>query len=134
MATRHREQIMKRRSVGYFEGTDPAVLTSLVCDGCDTIPISNGLDNHGQHVRTLNEESKVDVLMGYLHKIQAPVDDETQAEDMFHICQSYQIPFLIIVPRELHKCARQQFEQCPEVVQFVDPADLLATTRTILEQ
>lgn len=124
---------MKRKSVGYFEGTDSAVLTSLICDGCDTIPISNGLDNHGLHVRMLNEDTKVDVLMGYLHKIHAPVGDETQAEDMFHICQTYQIDFLVIVPRELHDCARGHFQKCPDVVRFVDPADVLETTRKILK-
>ena len=125
---------MKRKSVGYFDGTDSAVLTSLVCQGYDTIPISNGLDNHGMHVRLLNEESRVDALLGYLHKIIAPDHAETQAEDMFHICQTYQIPFLIIVPGSLHECARAKFEVCPEVVEFVDPSDLLGAVRTILKE
>ena len=124
---------MNRKRVGYFEGTDSAVLTSLICDGHDTIPISNGLDNHGQFVRLLNEDTKVDVLMGYLHKIYAPEGDETQAEDMFHICQTYQIQFLVIVPRELHQCAHEKFEKCPEVVHFVDPSDVLDTARKMLK-
>ena len=128
-----REKTMKRKRVGYFEGTDPAVLSSLICDGCDTIPVSNGLDNHGQHVRLINEDTKVDVLMGYLHKIDAPLGDDTQPEDIFHICQTYQIQFLMIVPGELHDCAREKFEKCPDVVQFVDPADLLDTARKILK-
>ena len=123
---------MKRKTVGYFEGTDPAVLTSLVCDGCDTIPISNGLDNHGRHIRLLHQDNRVDVLIGYLHKIYAPIGDETQAEDMFHICQTYQIDFLVMVPRELHTCAREKFDKCPDVVQFADPSDVLATARKIL--
>ena len=123
---------MKRKRVGYFQGTDPAVLTSLICAGCDTIPISNGLDNNGLHVRQLNEDTKVDVLMGYLHKIYAPVGEETQCEDIIHICQTYQIPLLVIVPRELHDCAREKFQSCPEVVQFVDPSDLLATSKKVL--
>lgn len=122
---------MKRKAVGYFEGTDPAVLTSLVCDGCVTIPISNGLDNHGQYIRLLNEESKVDILLGYMHKIDAPIGYDTQAEDIFHICQIYQIPFLLIVPRDLHECARGKFAS-PSVVQYVDPSDLLETARKIL--
>ena len=63
----------------------------------------------------------------------APVGDETQAEDMFHICQTYQIQFLVIVPRELHDCARAVFEECPDVVQFVDPSDVLDTARQILQ-
>ena len=73
-----------------------------ICDGCDTIPISNGFDNYGQHIRLFNEENKVDLLIGYLHKIIAPVGAETQAADMVHVCEVYQIPFLVIVPKELH--------------------------------
>jgi hypothetical protein len=119
-------------TVGYFEGTDPSVLTSLICDGCNTIPISNGLDNHGQYVRLLNEVKKMDLLLGYMHKIVAPASYETQAEDVFHICQTYQIDFLVIVPRSLHDCARGRFTKFPEVVQFVDPGDLLDTARKVL--
>ncbi len=123
---------MDRKSVGYFEGTDPAVLTSLICDGCDTIPISNGFDNYGQHVRLFNEENKVSVLVGYLHKIIAPTGADTQAEDVLHVCEIYQIPFLIIVPEGLHDCARKSLQRWPDIVQFVDPARVLDEIRTIL--
>jgi hypothetical protein len=124
---------MKRKCVGYFDGVDPGVLTSLICDGFDTIPISNGIDNYGQHIRLFNEENKVSVLIGYLHKIYAPVGADTQAEDVFHICHTYQVPFLIIVPRDLHDAARSLFPKLPDVVRFVDPADLLETARQILK-
>ena len=125
---------MKRKNVGYFDGTDSAVLTSLICDGHDTLPISNGMDNHGKHIRLINEETKVDILMGYLHKIYAPLHEETMVNDMFHVCQTYQIPFLVIVPEELHDCAREKLEGMPSVARFVDPASLLATAREILGQ
>ena len=123
---------MNRKSVGYFEGTDAAVLTSLICEGCDTIPISNGFDNYGQHVRLFNEESKVDLLIGYLHKIIAPEGADTQADDVLHICEVYQIPFLIVVPDALHSCARQKLERWPDIVEFVDPARLLEEARRIV--
>jgi hypothetical protein len=123
---------MKRKSVGYFEGTDPAVLSSLICDGCDTIPISNGLDNYGQHVRLFNEENRVDLLIGYLHKVYAPVGAETQAEDIFHVCEVYQIPFIMIVPVGLHNFARQKFERWPDIVRLVDSSDVLEAARKIL--
>ena len=108
------------------------MLTSLICDGCDTIPISNGFDNYGQHVRLFNEENKVDLLMGYLHKIIAPIGADTQAEDILHVCEIYQIPFMIIVPAGLHQCARQKFERCPDIVQFVDSSDVLDAARKTL--
>ena len=77
-----------RKIVGYFDGTDSTLLTGLVCDGYDTVPISNGFDNHGMHVRIINNENKVDLLIGYVHKIFAP-EDSVQAggvtyEDIFH--------------------------------------------------
>ncbi len=123
---------MARKGIGYFEGTDPAVLTSLICDDCDTIPISNGFDNYGQHVRLFNEENKVDLIIGYLHKVIAPIGAETQAEDIMHVCDVYQIPFLVIVPEKLHRCARTHLERWPDVVEFVDPSKLLETARRIL--
>ena len=123
---------MNRKVVGYFEGTDPAVMTSLICDDCDTIPISNGFDNYGQHVRLFNVENKVDLMVGYLHKIIAPIGADTQAEDVMHVCEIYQIPFLVIVPQELHDCARRHLEHWPEMVQFVDPGALLEEARKIL--
>ena len=125
---------MVRKGIGYFEGTDPAVLTSLICDGCDTIPISNGFDNYGQHFRLFNEENKVDLIMGYLHKIIAPVGADTQVTDVMHVCEIYQIPFLVIVPEGLHACARQHLERWPALVQFADPAKLLDEARKILRR
>jgi hypothetical protein len=127
-----KEHTMKRKSVGYFDGIDPAVLTSLICEGFDTIPISNGYDNYGHHVRYLNEETKVDLLMGYLHKIYAPEDVETQIEDVFHICHTYQIPLLVVVPDRLHARALQKVDHWPEEVQLVDPSQIYETVRKIL--
>ena len=45
-----------RKRVGYFDGTNPGLLTAVICAGHDTIPIANGLDNHGQHARLINDE------------------------------------------------------------------------------
>jgi hypothetical protein len=28
-----------RKTIGYFEGTDPTLLTNLVCAGYDTLPV-----------------------------------------------------------------------------------------------
>jgi hypothetical protein len=124
---------MKRKSVGYFEGTDAAVLTSLICDGCDTIPISNGFDNHGRYIRLINEENKPDLIMGYLHKIYSPEVAETRFEDIAHICTTYRMPFLVLVPKALHDCAHKKLNEPHELFQFVDPAEALAAARKILK-
>ncbi len=93
-----------RNNVGYFEGTESALLTDLVCSGYDTVPISNGFDNHGMHVRIINNENHIDVLVGFVHKIYAS-DDDIQSggvvtyQDVFHVCKMFDIPLLLGVRR-----------------------------------
>ncbi len=126
-----------RKNIGYFEGTDSALLTDLVCNGYDTVPISNGFDNHGMHVRIINNENRIDVLVGYVHKIYAS-DDDVQSggvvtyQDVFHVCRTFDIPLVLAVHRELHDKARKLFTEIPDVVEFVDPQDMLSRVRDIL--
>ena len=116
---------MVRKAVGYFEGTDSRLLTQLIMLGYDTIPVSNGLDNHGKSVARINSEEKYDVLVGYLHKITAQDDDELQSQDIFHICRTYDIPLLLEVPTHLQERARQLLPDAPKIVEFLDPAETL---------
>ncbi len=125
-----------RKNIGYFAGTDPALLTDLVCEGHDTLPISNGFDNHGMHVRIINNENRVDVLVGYVHKIYAPDESLPSGavtyQDVFHVCRTFDIPLVLEVDAELHDQARALFSDIPPCVHFVDPADTLDKVRTIL--
>jgi hypothetical protein len=110
-------------------------LTSRVCDGHHTLPVSNGYDSHGRHVRLINEEKRYDLLIGYLHKILAPANSDfnyTSYQDIFHVCRTYQVPLLLEVPAELHEKARALFDAVPEIVQFVDPVDTIAVAKKIL--
>jgi hypothetical protein len=126
-----------RKVIGYFEGTDSRLLTDLVCDGYDTLPISNGFDNHGMHVRIINNENRVDVLVGYVHKIYSP-DGSTPGgavtyQDVFHLCRTFDIPLVLEVDRDLHDKARALFVNAPPGVRFVDPSETLKTVKKILE-
>ena len=124
-----------RKDVGYFEGTDSTLLTALVCEGYDTIPVSNGYDNHGRHVQLINQENKPDLLIGYVHKVFAPDDGDpnyTTYQDIFHTCRIHGVPVLLEVPRKLQAKARALFDDVPDVVQFVDPADMLKVALGIL--
>jgi hypothetical protein len=125
---------VSRKRVGYFEGTDSRLLTYLICHGYDTIPISNGLDGHGRYVRRINENNRLDLLVGYLHKIYGPDDVETQYQDVFHICRAFRMPLLLEVPRELQDRARALLEEIPREVRFVDPAEILDAALAILEE
>lgn len=125
-----------RKVVGYFEGTDSTLLTDLVCDGYDTVPISNGFDNHGMHVRIINNENRIDALIGYVHKVYAPEDGVSTGgvtyQDIFHVVGNFNIPLILEVHNGLQETARALFDNVPDVVQFVDPKDMLATIRDIL--
>ena len=116
---------MTRKSVGYFEGTDSTLLTHIIMNGYDTVPISNGLDHHGQSVAQLNSQTRHDLLIGYLHKIMAQDDDELQSGDIFHICKTYNVPLLLEVPRHLHEQARQLIPDAPGLVELLDPSETL---------
>jgi hypothetical protein len=128
---------MSRKRVGYFDGTDSRLLTALVCDGYDTIPVSNGRDNHGHQVRLINDKNRVDLLIGYLHKIIAP-DGEAREKgdiawgDLFHICRILEIPLLLEIPEPLQPKAIALLENPPDIVRLVDPADTLEVARTLL--
>ncbi len=124
-----------RKDIGYFEGTDSTLLTALVCEGFDTIPVSNGYDNHGRHVQLINHENKPDLLIGYVHKVFAPDDGDpnyTTYQDIFHTCRIYGVPVLLEVPRKLQEKARGLFQDVPDVVRFVDPDDMLKVATSIL--
>ncbi len=128
---------MTRKRVGYFDGTDSTLLTALVCAGYDTIPVSNGRDNHGKHVRLINDKNRVDLLIAYLHKIIAP-DGEAREEsdvifaDLFHICRILEIPLLLEVPEALQPTAIELLDNPPDIVKLVDPADTLRVARELL--
>lgn len=126
-----------RKTVGYFEGTDSTLLTDLVCDGYDTLPISNGFDNHGMHVRIINNENRVDVLVGYVHKIFAPQDDTPTGavtyQDIFHVCRTFQVPLILEVSTRLHEKARTLFGDIPDVVEFVDPSQMYPRVSELLK-
>lgn len=125
-----------RKTVGYFDGTDSSLLTALVCAGYDTIPVSNGRDNHGQHVRLINDLNRYDLLIAYMHKIFAPEEPQpgdATYQDVFHICRTYSIPLLVEVPKALQPKAREILGDPPDVVRFVDPADMFTVASEILE-
>ncbi len=116
---------MNRKVIGYFEGTDPVWLTSLIARGHDTLPVSNGYDGHGKNVRLFSAKDKVHAIIGYLHKVVAPPEWGTGTEDILQSCFTYGIPVLLAVPDELHRDARELLGKVAEKVRLVDPRDML---------
>ncbi len=123
---------MVRKSVGYFEGTDSLLLTSLICAGYDTLPVSNGVDHHGRNVRRINQQEKYDILIAYPHKLYAPVQYDLPYQDVFHICKTYGIPLLLEVPEHLKESAMRLMPDPPDVVEFLDPSEILERALALL--
>ena len=124
---------MKGKTIGYFEGTDAILLTSLTAQGSDTIPVSNGYDGHGKNVRLFNARDKVDVVIGYLHKVVVPKGWEVTTMDILHACVTYDIPVLLAVPCKLHSKAEKLLGKAAEHITLVEPSEMLEAVKEALK-
>jgi hypothetical protein len=136
------------KTVGYFDGTDSALLTELVANGFGTLPLANDWDGHGKSASHL-EPGVVDLIVGYLHKIVPPTRESERKEehpttnnigafrglsplDLLYPAKTYGIPVLVIVPAKYHEAAKQLLGEAAEFVTIVKPEDLEDKVREFL--
>jgi len=90
------------------------------------------------HVRIINNENRVDVLVGYVHKIYSAEGSTPPGavtyQDVFHVCRTFNIPLVLEVDADLHDKARALFVDAPPSVQYADPTETLSTVRRILDE
>ena len=113
-------------TVGYLEGTDPLVLTRLAARGVGTLPVSNGIDNHGKFITNISERDEIDVIVGYLHKITRTQQQGFFPRDLLQPCLDSGIPVLIVVPEADQLAAGQVLGLLGQEIEFVDPGRLRA--------
>ncbi|MHA3964276.1 MAG: hypothetical protein AM325_012150 [Candidatus Thorarchaeota archaeon SMTZ1-45] len=135
--------------VGYFEGTDSGVLTKIVASGFCTLPLANEWDGHGKNASHI-EPGQIDLIIGYLHKLLPPLgtceDENAKAApmgvdihrgfrpiDLLYPAKAYNIPVLVVVPRDYHKEAKDLLGEAAEFATIVTPEDLEKKVREILE-
>ena len=88
------------KTVGYLEGTDPEFLTKLVCMGYKTLPIGNDIDNHGKNIAFISIADKIDLIVGYLHKV-SPLPGMTKSlTDFLTPGIIHHISILLLAPKE----------------------------------
>jgi len=88
------------KTVGYLEGTDPDFLTKLVCMGYKTLPIGNDIDNHGKNIAFISIADKVDLIVGYLHKV-SPLPTMTKSlKEFLTPGIIHKITILLLAPKE----------------------------------
>ncbi len=136
------------KTVGYFDGTDSALLTELVVNGFGTLPLANDRDGHGKNASHL-EPGVVDLIVGYLHKIVPPIREPERKEehpttnslgtyrglspfDLLYPAKTYGIPVLVIVPAEHHGAAKEVLGEAAGFVTIVKPEDLKDKVRELL--
>jgi len=88
-------------TIGYFEGTDPVTLTRLAIKGVNTLPVSNGWDNHGKNINHITKEDKITAVIGYLHKVIPIQGMAITIKDILFTCNAYNIKIFLIAPADL---------------------------------
>jgi len=109
--------------LGYLEGTDPNLLTRVVLEGYETLPLSNGWDNHGKHLTLLNPADNISMVVGSFHKF-VRLEDMSIFNAMLATVKAYDIPVVFVVPKEYQDKAVKLVGDSDLKCKFVDPADL----------
>jgi hypothetical protein len=109
--------------IGYMLGTDPDVLTQLLLEGHETLPLSNGYDNHGKYITHLTTEDHISLIVGYLHKF-FPIASQFSMTDLLKSVKINKIPVIFIVPNEMHDKADKLVANKGIDYKLSDPSDL----------
>jgi hypothetical protein len=105
-----------------MEGTESELLTRLTVAGHDTLPLSNGWDNHGKEVSLLTPHDKVSLIVGYLHKF-LRVTDKRLTQSMLSSVKVYKIPVVFIAPKDIQTKAKKFITKLGIKHTFVEPAE-----------
>jgi hypothetical protein len=108
--------------VGYMDGTNSEVLTNLFLEGFETLPLSNGWDNHGKYLAHIMRNDDISLIIGYLHKF-IPLMKQFDLGDMFSSIRVYKIPCVFIVPKKKQPKAIKYLPKGIKYV-FADPSEI----------
>ena len=123
------------KTIGYLEGTDPEFLTKLVCMGYKTLPIGNDTDNHGKNIAFISIADKIDLIVGYLHKV-SPLPAVTKSlKEFLTPGIIHQIPILLLAPRETLTNAKKIVSEATtsKYIKVIDPENLMDEAMKILK-
>ena len=120
--------------IGYLEGTNAVWLSTLSLKGYDVLPLSNGYDGHGLNIQMIHLTRKPGLVIGYLHKLLPSAPYETTIEELLYRTKIFNIPVIVVCPKEFHERAKQVVHDLPENAMLVDPDDVLEKALELLEQ
>ena len=111
--------------IGYMEGTDPDLLSSLCAQGNDTLPLGNGTDGHGKYIAHVTSSDGFDVIISYLHKLVSVTGMEhVSIDDRLFACRRHDIPVIIVVPDKFKGKAKEKMDESRDYVELVSPGEL----------
>ena len=123
------------KTIGYLEGTDPEFLTKLVCMGYKTLPIGNDTDNHGKNIAFISVADKIDLIVGYLHKV-SPLSTMTKSlNDFLTPGIIHKIPILLLAPKETLTNAKKIVSEATTstYIKVIDPKNLMDESMKFLK-
>ena len=123
------------KTVGYLEGTDPEFLTKLVCMGYKTLPIGNDIDNHGKNIAFISIADKVDLIVGYLHKV-SPLPTMTKSlKEFLTPGIIHHIPILLLAPKDTVPLAKKIVSEATAspCIKVIDYKNLMDESMKILK-
>jgi hypothetical protein len=118
--------------IGYMEGTNSEILTNLLLEGYETLPLSNGFDNHGKYIAHLTRADNIALIIGYLHKFFAVAKEFSVAELLSSI-KVYKIPVIFIVPKAHQAKARKLLGAKGIKYAFADPSEATRVALSMLK-
>jgi len=123
------------KTIGYLEGTDPEFLTKLVCMGYRTLPIGNDIDNHGKNIAFISIADKVDLIVGYLHKV-SPLPTATKSlKEFLTPGIIHHIPILLMAPKDTLADAKRIVSEATTStsIKVIDDKDIMNESMKILK-
>jgi hypothetical protein len=114
--------------VGYFEGTDPLLLSKFAVEGIETLPVGNTWDGHGKYVNHLSK-GEVNVVVGYLHKVIPAEQERMGPADLLFACKTWDIPIVLIAPAASRDKAKKLLADVGPGLHVVTPEEVEAEIR-----
>lgn len=114
-------------------GTSSELLTNLLLEGFETLPLSNGWDNHEKYIARINRTDDLALVVGYLHKFIPLAREFKIGQDILSSLRIYEIYAIFIVQKAKQERARKFLKGKGVVYEFVDPNDLTRAVIGILE-
>lgn len=119
--------------IGYMEGTDSVLLTNLMLEGYETIPLANGWDNHGKYIAHVNRTDNIVLVVGYLHKFIPVAKEFTIGDEILSSLRAHKIPLVFIVPKDKQAQANQHLRGRGLKYDFADPSNITGKIMEILK-